>query len=710
MTQSTLKPTDDKPGCWYGLVFGVDEDTDTPVHKCEEYVIYNHRGHLRCGSSENATVKQFFYKICNQLEKFGEIAVSFHNGYTDSLCKFHGYHWHVYLHARLHPTSDARWGKELQALARASPAGQKMYLAATAAHSHALLKHILKAPRELKYYQGMELSDLIPTCQTELEEMEKGETGVDWDPAKLKQDKNASRLKVLMALMEKYHTISGNVLRKKMLAEEDADDPGSDWQNYMTIISTANYEQLWKKAVTLMKSTYLSKKINKLFNLELNTKDEKFIPLAESLKLFNRWCEHQQIDEYKFCKELFDVLMHRVPKFNTFSIQGPPNAGKSFILRSIMPWYRWWGEIRLDAQGYAFAFENAVDVGVIMIEEPVITPIQVEQMKMLMEGAETYVKCKRIGDELVMRTPILITHNDSLSRFVSSIDRDAMDSRMYKYATKKADFLKDAQKLLNPGIWPILYKLHGLDVDELMADDSDVPSASQQQALEDAARAEEEPPAKRMRQVDGPFDDSDNEEPDVVAYRERVVHIQDAVTQMIDGCLQKVDKNTNENMAIQSWIKDNLLTAEDWHVDMTTETQIARLNEIKGYWARESTESTLSKWHFIHGIHKLGKFDGDTQTEMFDRTEQYIEKAYPIYAGLDALTNMLEYMKSEIKHKASVIIADQMADERAIQYNWKKKALEELNVPPNAPKTNRCRAVDRSEVVAKKLDFDQKAE
>lgn len=720
--QSTLrsKPeAKETKGSWYGIVFGVDEDRDEPLHKPEEYITYNHRGHLRCGSSVNEKVHEFFNKICWQLEKFGEIVVSFHNGYTDKNCAFHGYHWHVYLHARLHPTSDARWGKELQALGRASPAGERMYLAAMAARSHALLKHIIRAPREIKWQQGMEIEELLTKLTDEIN-AEK-EDDINWDPAKVKEDRNVGRIKVLMQLMEKYATIAQNQLRRKMLKEDDSDDPNSDWNKYVQILATPSFEQIWKKAVSLMKSTYLNKDITKLFELPLNTKDVKYHTVKESIDAFQRWCKAQEIDELDFVTKLFNVLKRKVPKLNTFAIQGAPNSGKSFILRSLLPWYRWWGEIRLDAQGYAFAFENAVDVGIIFIEEPVIGPVQVEQMKLLMEGMGTYVKCKRIGDEFVERTPLLITHNDCLSRFVSSIDRAAMDTRMYHFETRTQPWLIEYTKMLNPGIWPILWKIHGLDIQEMMDNDDDIPTASQQAAMEEEARTSEftrteisqeeveeifEPPlAKKIRQLDGPFDDSDDtddEEHTHAKYREKVEEFQDTFNDLIKFTMAKVDTEYSENNCVQNHLKDRLETDIGWEIRPLTADQEEEMTKIEAFWTQQANTAITDKWRFIESITK--KSSVISRDNMIKRTDEYVAARYPIIRALGAMQNVLYYMEHKIKKVAAVEVANIMADEIAVGLAVPTNTP---NVPPGAPKCKRSRRVNRSEVklVRKRIKF-----
>lgn len=727
--QSTLRVPEQSEkklneGKWYGCVFGVDEGVEKQpsTHDPSEYLIQKEEGgRLYCGNTDNIKVREFFTKVCQQLPKHGEVAVCYHNGHTDKNCNFHGHHWHVYLHARCHPTSDARWGKELQSLGRVSPVGQKMYMCAAVANSHALLKHILKPPRQLVWHQGEEIESLIETFGS----TNATENTVDWEQSKLKQNHNVTRIKNLVELMVKYGTIAQTILRQRMLAVCDVDDPTSDWGNYCTLMASSNFDQLVKKAVCIMKSTYLSKTIDKLFDIPLNVKDAKYIPVDQSVKLFEQWCKHQNIDRGQFVRDVFDVLLKKRPKINTLGIQGPPNAGKSFVLRSLLPWYRWWGEIRLDAEGYAFAFENAVDVGVIMIDEPTITPLAVEQMKMIMEGAETYVKCKNVGDQPVMPTPVLMTYNSDLCRFVSSIDRDAIDARMIRYETKTAPFLKDWTGRLNPGIWPILYQYHGINLDVEGFWESDIPTEEEQLALEEEARQKEireaepervvrrqniraildnrtneiqERNRERIQQYDGPFDEDTGENYD--DYDSDATELYDIIRETVYDNIVKVDEESRQNL----FDRIKCLPGA-FYVDTNLE-QRAKLDRNKHFWQMKANDAQRDKWKFIENVHKTAGFTDDKIAEYMERRNYRGAMRWPILMGLETIQNMIIYMQQRIMKYIAVGVADEMADERAIGLNVARRGCTKTpDAPKRAPNKRRLR-MEVDATFCKKLKFE----
>jgi hypothetical protein len=44
--------------------------------------------------------------------------------------------------------------------------------------------------------------------------------------------------------------------------------------------------------------------------------------------------------------DIFNVLERKQPKLNTVCLNGPANAGKSYIRRSLVAWFQYFGEVR----------------------------------------------------------------------------------------------------------------------------------------------------------------------------------------------------------------------------------------------------------------------------------------------------------------------------------------------------------------------------
>jgi Parvovirus non-structural protein NS1 len=107
-------------------------------------------------------------------------------------------------------------------------------------------------------------------------------------------------------------------------------------------------------------------------------------------------------------------------------------TGKCFILRSIVPHYAYYGEVRGGNQSYTFIWQDCVDTSLIFIEEPMIAPEVAEQFKLVMEGVPTQVHVKMRGDQILQPTPVLITTNSLPWRWCHS-KATTFKARMFMY-------------------------------------------------------------------------------------------------------------------------------------------------------------------------------------------------------------------------------------------------------------------------------------
>lgn len=733
MTLSTLKAKEQQKmfaSNWYGCVAGVKSTAEEgEKHTADEYLQVVD-GRLQVGSTKDPVCHEFFEKLAFQLHKFGELAISFHDGFSDKHCAFQGFHWHFYVNARIHPTSDSRWGKSLIALGRdPSIRGEEPYLACQLARSHALLKHILLPPRILIYHTGVETTELVTKYLDEIEKAGDEKVDVEWGGARLKQNSNVTRIKTLTKLMEKHQTISINQLQQRML-KDYGEGREEDWTNYCTMMATPSFDQLVKKAIIQMKAMYMSKNIVKLFDNPPDCKKGDYLSIVQSMDIFKEWCTHQNINQEKFVRDIFDVLTKKRPKFNTFAIQGPPNAGKSFILRSLLPWYRWWGEVRLDCQGYSFAFQNAVDTGIIMVDEPVISPVLVEQFKMIMEGAETYVKCKNTCDALLCPPPVLLTHNEDLGRFVSANDNAAMKARMVHYKTKTAPFLEQYKSKLNPLIWPLQYKMFGLDTDDMWEPDESMPTEEELVEIEREAvmKQVEEDSRKRIReadekldefcgtlekvqkidQLDGPFNErKEDEEYDFDRYDESSAEITRQIQELAEMAIHNVSFDVDLEHTHN--IHDKLLGHDwDWY---TTQSERDRQAQLFNYWQTQMHEENKKKYDIVTETQKAW---GEHWSESYwTRTTDLIRTNFPIVRGLNTVMAMLEFIKAKAERQAHnkmlSIVQDEMRWEKEKKENEKKKETPNcklLSVTPNAPTRKRSARVIRQNLATRALDFE----
>ncbi len=193
--------------------------------------------------------------------------------------------------------------------------------------------------------------------------------------------------------------------------------------------------------------------------------DSKFYDTDTSVRIFDHWCAHHHISKARFVKDLWDVVSGNLPKINCFTLMGPSNAGKSYILRTMRYISHAYGEIHA-GDNNAFQFQNCINTNLIYIDEPRISPEIGEQFKLVMEGSPTLVKVKGRPDEILKQTPIIITSNSPVWRWCPS-EKKAMQNRMKLYELKAAcPWLKECKKMLNPQIWMTLFDMEVRDYKE----------------------------------------------------------------------------------------------------------------------------------------------------------------------------------------------------------------------------------------------------
>ena len=240
---------------------------------------------------------------------------------------------------------------------------------------------------------------------------------------------------------------------------------------WLCLYTAPHFTVLAKKAFELVKAVSASKCWQELLDdYEGSPKgDKRFYDLDTSLDIFNNWIHHHSLDKEKFLTELYDVLTQRRSKINSFVLQGPSNAGKSYILRTLRYISVAYGEIHA-GDNNAFQFQNCINTNLIYIDEPRISPEIAEQMKLVLEGCPTKVKVKCKDDEILNRTPVIMTSNSNVWRWCAGEER-AFKNRMFLYRlTQPCDWLKKCQKALNPFMWVALFNEKLLNY----ADDGDL--------------------------------------------------------------------------------------------------------------------------------------------------------------------------------------------------------------------------------------------
>ena len=95
-------------------------------------------------------------------------------------------------------------------------------------------------------------------------------------------------------------------------------------------------------------------------------------------------------------------------------------------------------------------FQEAPDSSLIIImEEPHIDSATSEKLKLIMEGADTFLPVKHTAEKIIRRTPFFITSNHELWKWCTQ-NKAAFEARMYHYNLSPISVLKNITKKLNP--------------------------------------------------------------------------------------------------------------------------------------------------------------------------------------------------------------------------------------------------------------------
>lgn len=444
----------------YGIVFGFNEvegdekqlskkDLTNLIFTAEDDTLDYNRD-LLCGHLQDERL-QALSNLVLTLRKVTHKIVTYHNGYSDTKCGFQGHHWHILADMRIHPTADSRWGKEISRLGTATKA---LYMKALIPNAcTALAKYIIKPPRVLIQSTGKYL-EITDAAMKENNENGPSTSSPDWSNAKLCEDVNHARITNIMKLMQKYRTPDLGILKQAIISQNM-----SDWETYIQLMCLPSWDTISKKAQELFKTHDKQLTFQQRFEkpyMEFEQETEKYLSVADSVRILDKWFDWQKINKDEFIGNLRNVLGRYVPKKNTFTLVGEPSSGKSYILRSVLPYYSHYGECHGMEGNYAFMYQGLQDCSLGVLEEAYITQGMVDQTKLILEGTQTMIRVKCKPDAVLQPIPILITSNNDPWCNVSG-SRQALMDRMYYFKTWRCPWLEDIKKGIHPNIWKQLF-------------------------------------------------------------------------------------------------------------------------------------------------------------------------------------------------------------------------------------------------------------
>lgn len=115
---------------------------------------------------------------------------------------------------------------------------------------------------------------------------------------------------------------------------------------------------------------------------------------------------------------------------------GPTNSFKSTMIRMLLQGTNYKTLARLGKNTRLPSLQPCLDADYILWEEPVITRLNVQEVKLILEGASLDIPVKGGGEETLDRRPCFITTNHSLGKFCSTDDSSALDTRVFIFEMK----------------------------------------------------------------------------------------------------------------------------------------------------------------------------------------------------------------------------------------------------------------------------------
>lgn len=438
----------------YGLVLGLKADKYESLSEDEarDFIRLSQRtGKLYCHPDvPEGILKQFFWKFINAYNAWDDAVISYHNGYKDKKCQYQGHHWHCVASLITHPTRDSRWGR---ACLQMSKVGETFFSSEGAINVGFLVSHIIRAPREIIHSKGDKFNQWVNNpIQGPDTSDEESDNDDNWKMAKLKKDANFHRINGLMKLMDKYRIADVTSLKNHLALNDEK----SDQRKLSLLQCTHSFDNIARKATDMLMTNEVNLTMSERFDKNVDTVHPRYMTILQSEEWMRAWTQWNSLNLDEFCMEVFTVLTRAIPKRNTFMLEGEPNAYKSFVMRSLLPWYLTYGEVQ-GTGNYNFAYQGCIDKPLIFMEEPMLEPCSIEQAKLVLEGAPTQVNIKMKGPSILAGTPVIITSNNPLWKWCDSA-KEALKARMYHHKVKTYTKEAGLQGKLNPGWWRMRYE------------------------------------------------------------------------------------------------------------------------------------------------------------------------------------------------------------------------------------------------------------
>ena len=359
-------------------------------------------------------------------------ALAHHDGYKDTDCQYHSNHLHIMVvqQKKQHICMNYDY-KKLQVVLRpgATVLSQKVRVPA------AFAGYLTKPPKTFLGTNSNHIKLLLAEDQqykaTKAIEgpTEEHNQSTTRQTSKEKKPKMYNDIDLLLQLMKKYATADKIQLLRETTASQDKNDQDS----MKDLIRLTNWNIVYKKAQAEYDFLTTLKQDENYYHTFLTAVDDsrqKTMTHQQTVDFFNDWTQEQNIDILKFILEVYSIMRMYHQKKNCLYLQGLSNAGKTFVLESLLPHK---DKVGQHITSRDFCFQECLTKPVIMINELTIqNQGEAEQYKNILGGEPTYINIKNRNAELLYRKPVFLTSNLPIWRFVSN-DRQPLLNRMFSY-------------------------------------------------------------------------------------------------------------------------------------------------------------------------------------------------------------------------------------------------------------------------------------
>ena len=225
-----------------------------------------------------------------------QVAASFHNGYQDPDCKFHGHHLHI---VQKLPTKETNiqhhyaYKKLKKQIRNQEISSQKI------AHPQAMANYLHKSPRK---FIGTNCTDIQILFDKNYQTKDQ-QTPTPKQPKLTQMYQNTEDL---IKLMNKYQTTDKSTLNKLILDKKDKEDT----EKMKLLMRNPSWRQVYQQAIDEITTKNDHQRYNYFEQFMSITSDRgnKMMSVEDTALFVRKWCEEQKIPFFTFLTEIHATL------------------------------------------------------------------------------------------------------------------------------------------------------------------------------------------------------------------------------------------------------------------------------------------------------------------------------------------------------------------------------------------------------------------